>query len=268
MLAAVTGSGDLPTVRSMYRLRTKIAARTRRELRFRLGALVGHRAYDLFALVGHARTGSNYVLRGLATSSAVRVFNEPFADHNRRSDRSFDDVLSDLRGRQPRSVHVVGFKLFYYHLSDAEWSKLVELPSLRVVHLTRRNRLRTLVSLAIATKTDRWTGTRGRLPITERRIALDVPTLVQRLDEVESAEETARRRLYGLSVCELVYEDIVANPLAEFGRVGRFLGIEGMDVKKITLPRQNSERLDELVVNFDEVAARVARSRHASCLAD
>jgi len=248
--------------------RRDLGRRVTREVTFRIGSVVGHRSHELFALVGHARTGSNYVLRGLTTASTVRVYNEPFAQHNRGPGRSFDEVMSTIAGRQPFSIRVVGFKVFYYHLSDAEWSMLVGVPALRVVHLTRRNRLRTVVSLAIAMKTDRWTGTHGSVSVDERRVTLDVTTLIRRLEEIEAAERIARRRLAGVNVFELVYEDLLADPLHFFEQVGRFLAINGLDIDKITLPRQNPEALADLIENFDDVKTCLVGSRFASYLRD
>ena len=49
--------------------------------------LFGHQIDQRFAIVGNARTGSNYLLDGLKTSPSIRMYHEIFADHNRRVER-------------------------------------------------------------------------------------------------------------------------------------------------------------------------------------
>jgi hypothetical protein len=237
-----------------------------REVRYRTASIVGQRSYERFALVGHARTGSNYVRSGLVTSRAIRMYDELFASHSRTHGETFEQVMATTRGRQPRSVRLVGFKLFYYHLSQQEWDEFAREPLRGIVHLTRRNRLRTVVSLAIATKTDRWTGTSGHISVADKRLILDVSSLPRKLDEIEQGEASARERLAGANVLEVVYEDVIADPEPEFARIGRFLGADDIDPSRIALPRQNPEPLRELIANYDEVVARLAGTRHAAFL--
>lgn len=246
----------------------KFSTRTRREVAYLGGAAFGHRRAQRFVLLSHARTGSNYVVNGLTTSPAIRMYRELFADHNRVHGQGFAEIMETLRTRQPRSVRVVGFKLFYYHLTDAEWAELAKDTRLRILHLTRRNRLRTIVSLAIAEKTDRWTRGLRDLPLAERRVALDPETLARRLDEIAEREKAARDRLRAHEMLEVTYEDLVLAPVSEFARLGAFLGVEDIDPRKIVLARQNPEPLAELIENLDEVADCLRETRYAADLTD
>src|ERR671923_162996 len=119
--------------------------------------LFGHQVDRRFAIVGNARTGSNFLLDGLKTSPAIRMYHELFASHNREVGKDFEKILSTIYQYESKSTRLVGFKVFYNHLTDEEWEKLVRRKDLRVIHLTRRNRLRTVISLEIAFKTGQWT---------------------------------------------------------------------------------------------------------------
>src|SRR5512138_3833678 len=119
--------------------------------------MFGHPVEQRFAIVGNARTGSNYLLDGLKSAPAIRMYHEIFASHNRRVGEDFDRILSTVFQYENKSTQVVGFKVFYNHLTEEEWNKLVACQGLKVIHLTRRNRLRTVISLEIAFKTGQWT---------------------------------------------------------------------------------------------------------------
>src|SRR5688572_23573526 len=87
--------------------------------------LFGHQVDQRFAIVGNARTGSNYLLDGLKTSPAIRMYHEIFASHNREIGKDFDRILSTLYQYESRSTRMVGFKVFYNHLTADEWKKLI-----------------------------------------------------------------------------------------------------------------------------------------------
>src|SRR5512139_4121753 len=101
----------------------------------------GHQLGQRFAIVGNARTGSNYLLDGLKSAPSIRMYHEVFASHNRRVRQNFDRILLTVFQYEHKSTQVVGFKVFYNHLTEDEWSKLLACRELKIIHLTRRNRL-------------------------------------------------------------------------------------------------------------------------------
>src|SRR5919198_1131729 len=171
--------------------------------------MFGHPVDQRFAIVGHARTGSNYLLDGLKTSPSVRMYHEIFADHNRDIGQDFEKISSAIFQPQSKSTRIVGFKVFYNHLTDDEWKKLLAWKDLKIIHLTRQNRLRTVISLEIAFKTGKWTksGNSNSGNLTERRLTLDPSMLLKRLDKIEEGEAMARERFRGRPNLEVVYEE-------------------------------------------------------------
>ena len=228
--------------------------------------LFGHRVSQRFAIVGNARTGSNFLLDGLKSSPAVRMYHEIFASHNRTIGQDFDQIFSTVFQYESRSTQIVGFKVFYNHLTDEEWDKLVACKDLQVIHLIRRNRLRTVISLEIAFKTGQWTKAGKAGSSKEKRITLDPVKLIGRLEQIEEGEAATRSRFCDRQVLEIVYEDLVRSPNEVFASVGAYLGVDGIDPEKIRLRRQNPEQLQQLIVNYDEIESALNDTRYAEYL--
>jgi len=230
--------------------------------------LFGHQVNQRFMIVANARTGSNYLLDGLKTSPAIRMYHEIFASHNREAGKDFEKILSTIYQYESRSTQIVGFKVFYNHLTDAEWKKLAARTDPKVIHLTRRNRLRTAVSLAIAFKTGRWTQAGKSTGLKDKRIRLDRSKLLKRLEQIEEGEAATRARFSDRSMLEVVYEELVQSPRNVFATVGAYLGVDDIDPGKIRLKRQNPEGLAQLIVNYDEVESLLKNTGFSKYLVD
>jgi LPS sulfotransferase NodH len=226
----------------------------------------GHQVDGRFAIVGNARTGSNYLLDGLKTSPAIRMYHEIFAAHNREVGKDFEKTLSAVFQNESRSTRLVGFKVFYNHLTEQEWAQLAALEDLKVIHLTRRNRLRTIISLEIAFKTGQWTRSGKPGASQEKRVALDPSRLIQHIEQIEAGEAATRLRFCERSILEVVYEELIRSPEEVFSLVGAYLGVGGIDPGRIRLKRQNPESLAELIVNYNEVEAVLRTTRFSDYL--
>lgn len=230
--------------------------------------MFGHQIDQRFAIVGNARTGSNYLLDGLKTSPSIRMYHEIFADHNRQVGKDFDKVFSTVFQPESRSTKIVGFKVFYNHLTQEEWQKFLACKDLKIIHLTRRNRLRTVISLEIAFKTGKWTksGKADSGATREKRLMLEPAKIIKRLEQIEAGEATARDRFRDRQILEVVYEELVQLPKSVFESVGMYLGVDGIDPSRIRLRRQNPETLQQLIINYDEIEATLRNTRFAEYL--
>lgn len=226
----------------------------------------GHPVARRFAIVGNARTGSNYLLDGLKSSPSIRMYHEIFAGHNRRAGQDFDRILSTVFQYESKSIQMVGFKVFYNHLTEEEWQRLQASRNLQIIHLTRRNRLRTVISLEIAFKTGQWTQSARAGGPKEKQVVLEPSKLINRLEQIEEGEAATRARFRDRQVLEVVYEELVRSPHEVFASVGAYLGVEGIDPARIRLKRQNPEGLRQLIVNYDEVAVALSNTRFAEYL--
>lgn len=232
--------------------------------------LLGEHVQERFAIVGNARTGSNYLLDGLKSSRSVRMYHEIFADHNREIGKDFDKVFATLFRKEKKGTRLVGFKLFYNHLTEPEWDKFVAERSFKIIHLTRANRLRTVISTEIAFRTGQWTQSRKSesMPADARRVSLDPATLIQRIERIRVGELRTRQRFMDRPLLEVVYETMVSQPAVTFKQIGDFLGVHEIDPGQIGIRRQNPESLAQLLVNYDEVRQALMGTEYARYLED
>lgn len=199
------------------------------------------------------------------------MYHEVFAERNRETmGKEFNLIFPNIFRKESRKIKAVGFKLFYEHLTRDEWEKFLLHKYIGIIHLTRENRLRTIVSLDIAFKTDQWSLSVNdkNKELNERRIFLDTSRLIDRLEQIQHYETYIRDRFKDRNVVEVVYEKLIIKPRETFQHIGEYLGIDDIDLSKITLTKQNPESLEQLIINFDEVYTVLKNTRYAVYLID
>jgi hypothetical protein len=189
-------------------------------------------------------------------------------------DRDIKHVISRLFfSRHPRKYKAVGFKIFYYHPLDDEsgmiWEDLTRDRNLIVIHLMRRNLLRTEVSRKIAGKVDVWKVEQGNshLPLKERKVEFTVSELEEAFNRTRSYERGFGELFKSHKVVEVFYEDLVDNRASEYGRILHALEIEYIEPETST-KKQNPENLSDLVDNYSSLKAEFASSEWADFFSD
>jgi len=215
-----------------------------------------HTQYTRFALVGHARTGSNLLVDVFRSSPEVEMYHEIFSADNRVIGEGFNGGISRFYNEYARCIRAVGCKIFYNHLIDHEWLEFEQLKEFKIIHLMRRNRLRTLVSLAIAFKTDVWlqTNPRKKVPVEQKRVHLEPENLIGQIEQIENWECQTRDRFADRDTLEIYYEDLVDNFNDIASKAITFVGAERWNSNRIAYKKQNPEALDQLISNYDEVS--------------
>lgn len=150
-----------------------------------------------------------------------------------------------------------GFKLFYYHPldggGDALWRDLAAMRDLHVIHLRRRNILRTLVSREIAAAQKVWRQTQpGATASGDKTVAFAADELAQRFLETRAMERHGEEAFRGHPILPVDYEDLVADPAGTFRAVTAFLGVPAR-APRAGLVKQHTEPLQQLVKNYDEL---------------
>jgi len=224
--------------------------------RFLIASAVGHKDYVPFIVLAHARTGSNMLLSMLRSHPQVLVGGEVFA--RVEPDKLHATVERTFRARVPRRVTAAGCKVFYYHplgdRSGALWRELDAIRDLHVVHLRRRNVLRTIVSREIAAQRDEWLQTRPQeaVPADLKRVSMSVEQVRAGVERIQRLETEAVERFASRPLLEVSYEALVSSPAEEFGRITHFLGVAAAAPTGKTF-RQNPEPLADLLANYDEL---------------
>ena len=218
-----------------------------------------------FIVLTRSRTGSNFLISLLNSHKEIKANGELVA---RKKQRSFEELIEEGLSSGDESVKASGFKIFYYHPIEAEgsavWEKLVKMTELKVIHLKRRNILRTLVSHKLANLNNVWRQTADdRMPEAAiKRVRFNVEELERGFKNTKEWEAKGDLKFEGHNMLVVYYEDLISDPAGTCGGIFDFLGVRAWDPHS-SLVRQNPERLNDLIVNFDELKGKFSGTRWA-----
>ena len=227
--------------------------------------LLGNDDYIKFIIVSHSRSGSNLMINSLKQYPGIYIptRSEIFAAHNRIKGENFVPILNQLFTKRLKNIKAVGCKIFYYHLTDEEWKKIVNIPNLKIIHLQRKNRLRIIVSEKIAFKTGQWASHNksDTVEINSKKIHLDFDEVLQRIETIESWEKIAKERFKNHSYQDVYYEDLTNQLDPTITNLTAFLGFSKKVNIKTKLYKQNPEPLCELIENYQELKTQFQDTR-------
>ncbi len=234
--------------------------------------------YRRFLIVCRSRTGSN-LLRGLLNSHRqILALGELYRDkggrigwdlplaYQSRSDFRLihADPVGFLKRRifkpYPDHLSAIGFKVLYRQLVKPETRPVLDhlraLEELRVIHLKRRDALRTFVSLCRAREHQQWIDTsdaRRR----QRPVAIDPEEFFADYHQTRRLQAQYEEVFQDHPRLELFYEDLVADLAGEMRRVQDFLGVEQRQVIPLTY-QQSYLPLSAAISNYAEIEDRLA----------
>ena len=232
------------------------------------GFLPGQSRYRKFVVVSRARTGSNLLISLLNSHPRVDARGELF---RRMNGQSVESRLDGVFRRRPRRIEAVGFKIFYYHPLDDHhskvWDRLCAIDDLYVLHLKRRNVLRTLTSRKLAGSTDIWLDRgRGGSAKAKPTVRFSVRGLEAAFEQNEAWEGSCDERFRDHEMMEIYYEELV-NGRDVPEHIAHFLGVRP-HAMSTALRQQNPEPLAALISNFDELRLHFQGSRWATFFDD
>lgn len=220
-----------------------------------------------FVIVSRSRTGSNLLESYLNSHPAIESHGEMFRELKGRSGR---EIWDRIHSRKPASIKAVGFKLFYYHPTDSDdrfvWDRIEEDKSVRIIHLCRRNGLRTFLSRQIAEQTDVWKQTaEERGTVEKQRLSLDCDALLADLERTDGFIARTRERFADHPMIEITYEELITAPEAQLKRITELLGLRQLQLQS-DMKRQNPETVSSLVSNADEIKSKLGGTKWAYLL--
>ncbi len=226
------------------------------------------RQYTPFLILTEARSGSTLLTRTLQSHPHVTARGEVLNAIN--PEYVEDDHVENVRRvyiPYPRHVQAVGFKLFYTHNDDGRheaWKWLrTQYPALKIIHLTRENRLRRYVSLMISVQTQKWVRAAHSTARSQQAIQvhIDVQKWHEQMRSVNAARDTAVSFFEGHDMLSVTYADLTKNWSETTKRIQTFLGVAPRTLKQRTI-KQNPYRLSELITNYDEVDAALTGTEY------
>jgi len=238
-------------------MRTFLIRRKLKSLLVRLWVtriLPAKKDYSKVIVLSRSRTGSNLLINLLNSHPNICFYGEVFRD---MQNQTFDHIYNSVFSAKPFFIKVVGFKIFYYHPEDQDskdvWERLINEKDLKVIHLKRKNILRTLISRKIAEENNFWTQNSKHNNISNKQISLGREECRTFFGKTKNWEQQYDKLFKDHPKIEVFYESLVSSlTKEELGRIQSFLGVEVKNLKT-NLQKQNPENLDDLIVNFDNL---------------
>jgi LPS sulfotransferase NodH len=240
--------------------------------------LAGTRRYTKFIILGTGRTGSNMLLSALGQHSNAVVYGEIF--NNTRHDRlgynnkfylpyiSYQTALK-IREDFPirfledhifrvfhRDTAAVGFKFFYWHCQEDHWrcvwDYLKEKKEIKIIHIKRKNKLRTLVSLKLAQQSKQWSQKHLGEKKKQGAVSLDFDKCLEVFNDWSEKETFYDNYFADHPMHEVTYENLCEKYEKEMENIQWFLGLKPFRLMPLTV-KQGGRRLDNVIANYAEL---------------
>ena len=231
-------------------------------------SVAGNKDYEKFIILTKARSGSNLLVSFLNSHPNVYCEGEVFW---KLEGRPYEQILEKSLGKQPWYVKAKGFKIFYFHPLDAEecgvWNDLEAMKDVKVIHLQRKNILKSLISMKIALQSDEWMSTHNNKNKPPRK-AVHIPETQLRdlLEKTDDRIEKGNELFKDHQMINVFYEDFVSDT-EEYFRILDFLGVKRIAPRTV-LERQNPESMYQLVENYAELKSAFADTKWAHMFVD
>ena len=228
--------------------------------------------YKKFVILGRSRTGSNFLRGLLASRGGVIVLGEIFKNPERvewgtkgfpvrpgaEKLYSKDPVAflqKDVFRSVPRGTEAVGFKLFYYHAQSQGrrqiWEHLRHRDDVHIIHIMRRNILKTHLSRELGSRNDEWVSlSRGKRE--EAPLVLSAEDCLEQFQQTRRWEKEFGDFFEGVPLMPVYYEDLVEDSDRIMADVQDFLGLEIRPVVPLT-HKQARRPISEAIANFEEL---------------
>ena len=218
-------------------------------------SVFGTNSYRRFVVISNARTGSNLLYSYLNSHPNIKMYGEIFRFLD---GKSIQEIYKSYFSKKLRRIKASGFKLFYTHPEDGnneEMLQLVEqLNDPLIIHLTRRDKLNTLVSWKIALMTDTWGLKQGtpRIPIEKKKITIEPGEALKFFYDITKHEHDIEQRFREKDYVHIIYEDLIGHPEETLMPILKRLDVPAIPLKTSFI-KSNPEPLQDLIINYQEL---------------
>lgn len=223
-----------------------------------------------FVIVADLRTGSTLLSTSLNAHPQIRCYGELFHPDTFPDNHLEEHDRFQMSGREvvrqafaARGVKAAGFRAMVFlpmpaqpHWEDS-WDALQERRGLRVIWLTRRDRLAQYASILVAQQTRVWHPSPEDpvlRPENRPTITIDPQEFRRWTAERERLFALRRQQLQASPSLELDYETLVAEWPDLIRRVETFLGVDPVELQPAK-QKQEKRPLSEVIANYDELRA-------------
>jgi LPS sulfotransferase NodH len=142
-------------------------------------------------------------------------------------------------------------------------AELIANPEVRIIRLTRRNRLAQYVSVYLALDSGVWHSTQGGYG--KDKIRVNVRDCLAGLDQIAQQEAALDELARGRNVFELAYEELVRGQRMD--ELQAFLGVRPRKLAS-RYERLRARPISEVIENLDELTAALAGTPYAADLSE
>jgi len=220
-----------------------------------------------FVIVAHPRTGSTYLKTKLQSHPKIVIYDEIFhpIDEVRakmlgsvnlpglsRNENAIDFLKQNIFRAYTTETQAVGFKLFYLHARNPQWSALRDYlrnQKTRVIHLKRYNRLDRFLSEKLSDKSGIWQLESGQQRPVHQALFINPSECFHDFATVERLEREEDELFATNPKIEVLYENMIANPKGEEQRILDFLEVDPVPLTT-QLKKQVTEEKSQLIGNY------------------
>lgn len=233
-----------------------------------------------FAVVTAGRTGSHFLLSLLNSHWRILHHGEIFGEDRLRQPHIQQQIRENgplgyaerfLKGKFLRTT---GIKIMYHHF-DPAYAEAIGVGQLqefvdyirnntgfKIIHLKRRNHLRTLISVEVAKMTKQYSLLDETQRIADVSIELQAEYCIRSFEWFSSKEKEFDVFFQHHPCLDVFYEDLAAKRKNECNRILRFLGVSRRRLKTNFL-KQNTRPLSQTIQNYHQLKEQLASTEWA-----
>jgi LPS sulfotransferase NodH len=229
----------------------------------------GQSNFTKFIIVSACRTGSNLLRSLLNSHSQILVFGEIFQKSDRigwylpgysqkrkllaiyrKAPAKF--VRKKVFSEYPRGISAVGFKYMYEQKKFKSWNSLNPFfknnKALQIIHLKRKNILKSYVSLLTALQTEKWVSYTGAQAVPSP-VTINYDECLWQFKKTRTYQEYFDTFFADHPKIEVIYEDLIADRQSEMKRIQSFLGTDYEHLFP-SIYKQSHRPLSKAIANY------------------
>ncbi|MBU1912577.1 MAG: sulfotransferase [Candidatus Omnitrophica bacterium] len=228
--------------------------------------------YQKFIILASPRTGSSYLVSLLGSHTqticygeiiiSLKSFSSYYPGYDSERFTAFRDkypikFMEKLIFRKyPSNIAAVGFKIFYQQARQGRlkkvWPYLKNLPDLKIIHLKRKNLLKSYLSYRLTKITNVWQIHDASQVTKDIKIQLGYNDCLDYFLRMQKWIDQCNILFKDSRVLEVFYEDLDKDCSKETNRIQKFLNLE-TETLRSSLKKLNIHPLTETISNYWEL---------------
>lgn len=171
----------------------------------------------------------------------------------------FDDRRKLFNTNQTfHSEGAVGFKFMYYLLHSQFLKQWIKSDSVKILHLTRDNTVKQCLSYLVAKESSLY---HSEHETSNTKLTINTTDFRNMLDYLADGTGDIHQQYSGKNYLRFTYESFCAQPEILSEKITNFLGVEKGNMSLPETKKLNSNNVEDIVNNYDELVISLEGSR-------